>query len=89
MTPTTENTLTTVADVRDRVIRARAEGYAYTDEELELGMRTMAVPVKDASDSVKGAMSISAFAARMTLDEMRARFIPVLQAEAARLGQML
>lgn len=86
---TTENTLLTVSEIRDRVIRARTDGYAYTDEELELGMRTMAVPVLDRSGNTCGAMSISAFAARMTLDEMRDRFIPVLQSEAARLGQML
>lgn len=86
---TTEKTLVTVAEIRDRVIRARAEGYAYTDEELELGMRSMAVPVINSSGATVGALSISAFAARMTLQEMRDWVVPVLQREAAKLGQML
>lgn len=88
-TRTTEFTLVTVAEIRERVQRARHEGYAFTDEELELGMRTMAVPVLDSSGRTHGAMSISAFAARMTLDDMRDRFVPVLQSEAGKLGQML
>lgn len=86
---TTTNTLTTVAEIRDRVRLAREEGYAYTDEELELGVRTMAVPVRDVDGSTHAAMSVSAFAARVSVDEMRSAFLPTLHLEARRLGRML
>jgi IclR family pca regulon transcriptional regulator len=86
---TTPRTLITVADIRDRVRQARAEGVAYTDEELELGMRTMAVPVVDTMGQTHAAMSVSAFTARVSLAEMQGRFLQVLQRQAARLGSML
>ncbi|MFW3168815.1 IclR family transcriptional regulator domain-containing protein [Geodermatophilus sp. CPCC 206100] len=86
---TTPHTLTTVEEIRQRVRRARDEGVAYTDEELELGIRTMAVPVRDSSGRVQAAMSAAAFASRVTLDDMAAEFLPVLREHAARLGRML
>lgn len=86
---TTPHTLVTVADIRSRVHRARVEGVSYTDEELELGMRTMAVPVVDAAGRTQAAMSVSAFTARVSREEMEGRFLDVLRREAARLGKML
>lgn len=86
---TTPNTLVTISDIRRRVEEARVEGVSYTDEELELGVRTMAVPVKDSGGRVHAAMTASASAGRISLDVMRTKFLPVLQAEAARLGMML
>lgn len=86
---TTPNTLVTISDIRRRVEEARVAGYSFTDEELELGVRTMAVPVKDSAGRVHAAMTVSASAGRISLDVMRTKFLPVLQAEAARLGMML
>lgn len=86
---TTPNTLTAPAEIRDRIELARAEGYALTDEELELGMRTLAVPVRDPRGATHAAMAVSAFTARVSLDEMRERFIPALRRHAERLGRLL
>ncbi|MGY1703725.1 IclR family transcriptional regulator C-terminal domain-containing protein [Geodermatophilus sp. SYSU D00697] len=86
---TTPNTLTSTDAIRARVQRAREEGVAYTDEELELGIRTMAVPVRDSSGRVVAAMSAAAFASRVTLEDMQATFLPVLRRHADRLGRML
>ncbi|WP_028935977.1 IclR family transcriptional regulator domain-containing protein [Pseudonocardia spinosispora] len=85
----TPHTITGKAAIRTRVETARDERMAYTDEELELGMRTMAVPVADARGTVRAAMSVSTFAARVTLDEMREQFLPVLRVHADRVGRML
>lgn len=85
----TPNTLTSVEAIRERVHRARAEQMAYTDEELELGMRTMAVPVYDSHGRVRAAMSVAAFTARISLPAMKATFAPVLRTHADRLGRML
>lgn len=86
---TTPNTLVSTREVRARVELARADGYAFTDEELELGMRTMAVPVRDSQSRTQAAMTVSAFTARISLDDMRGQFLPVLQHYADRLGRML
>jgi IclR family pca regulon transcriptional regulator len=86
---TTPHTLVSVEEIRQRVHRARVEGVAYTDEELALGMRSMAVPVRDGRGRTRAAMSVAAFAARISLADMQSTFAPVLLRHAARLGQML
>lgn len=86
---TTANTLTTVAEIRERIERARVDGYSVTDEELETGMRSMAVPVTDATGRVQAAMSVGLFTARATLDDMYAGHLPVIQRYATALGRML
>ncbi|MFC7655487.1 IclR family transcriptional regulator C-terminal domain-containing protein [Pseudonocardia benzenivorans] len=68
---TTPNTLLTVADIRDRVHKVRSEGVAYTDEELEYGMRTMAVPVSDATGRTQAAMAVSVFSARVSMERLQ------------------
>ncbi len=86
---TTPNTLVQVAGIRERVVRARVDGFAFTDEELEMGMRTMAVPVRDSMGRTQAAMTVSAFTARISFDRMCAEFVPVLQRHAEHLGRML
>lgn len=75
--------------LRARIREARELGYSYADEELEIGVRAVAVPVVDVTGRTQAAITVSALAARFPMDEMRSRFVPVAQAEAARLGAML
>jgi IclR family pca regulon transcriptional regulator len=85
----TPRTPVTGPEIRKRVERARLEGYAATDEELELGLRSIAVPVTDSRRQVAAAMSVSAFAARVSAEEMVAAFLPPLREHAALLGRMI
>ncbi len=86
---TTPHTLVKVSELRERVLQARTDGAAFTDEELELGMRSMAVPIRDGRGHPVAALSVSAFAARVSLVQMRTEFVPVLQRHAAGLGRVL
>ena len=63
--------------------------YAITDEELSLGMVSLATPVINAAGEIIAAMSVSAFTARITLKEMIKTFLPVLVRQAERLGRAL
>lgn len=76
-------TLTTEAALRQRLIEIRAAGYALVSEELELGLRSIAVPIADLGSSVRFSINLSAQAARVSADEMREAFLPALK-EAAR-----
>jgi len=76
-------------EIHARVRLAEEEGCAFTDEEIEYGVRTMAVVVKDSRGATRAAMSLSASAGRWTLADMRTRFLPVLRREAGLLGRML
>jgi IclR family pca regulon transcriptional regulator len=86
---TTPRTLTSSEAVHARIEQARVEGVAFTDEEIELGMRTMAVPVHDARGVTHSAMSVSVFSARASLAEMTSTFLPALRRHADRLGRIL
>lgn len=64
---------------------AGENGYAIVDEELELGLRSIAVPVRDRSGTVVAAINVSTQSARMSVDAMRRDFLPLLRRAAARI----
>ena len=43
----------------------REKGYAIIDEELEVGLRSLAVPVARSTGEIIAAVSVSAFSARV------------------------
>lgn len=65
------------------------DGFALVDEELELGLRSIAVPVKTRHDRVVAAMNIGVHAARVSTAEMIEAFLPVLREKAHELSQLL
>lgn len=67
----------------------RWDGFAVADEELELGLRSIAVPVKNHQNRVVAAMNVGVHAARVSSAEMIHRFLPILQEHAALLGPLL
>ena len=85
----TAHTVSDRADLRRRIEAAGREGLAILDEEIELGMRALAVPVHDSQGRVLAALSVSAFAARVSAEALRKDFRPVLQSIAAELGRRL
>jgi IclR family pca regulon transcriptional regulator len=55
------------------------------DQELEMGLRSIAVPVTSRG-KVVAALNVGTSAARLTTEEMRTRLLPALLACAERLG---
>jgi IclR family pca regulon transcriptional regulator len=82
----TERTVTSAAKLRRLLKAVRESGHALLDQELEVGLRSIAVPVRDARGNVVAAMNISTHAARVSLDEMHRRFLPILSEGARGLG---
>jgi len=85
----TERTVTSVPKLRKLLKAVRELGHALLDQELEVGLRSIAVPVRDARGNVVAAMNVSTHAARVSLDEMHRRFLPVLSEGARSLGAVL
>ncbi len=77
----------------DRLRRALAavagDGYAIVDQELEIGLRSIAVPVRDLGGRVVAAINISTQASRVPLPELTRRFLPELVAASAELSSTL
>ncbi len=67
----------------------RERGYALVDEELELGLRSIAVPVVSQTGRVAAAMNSGVHAARVSEKDLRERVLPALKDHARLLGQML
>ena len=67
----------------------RRSGHAIVDQELELGLRSLAVPVRDLAGQVVAAMNISTQAPRVSIAELERRFLPELEAAAQELGSQL
>ncbi|VIO68881.1 Pca regulon regulatory protein [Bradyrhizobium ivorense] len=88
ITARTRHSLVKKAALRDAVKQARANGYATTDQELEIGLRSIAVPVFDGRGNVVAAMSASASSARVTISQMVNTFVPALRASADGLGRI-
>ncbi|MFF9673897.1 IclR family transcriptional regulator C-terminal domain-containing protein [Streptomyces eurythermus] len=60
----------------------RAQGYALADAELESGLRSVAVPVRDRTGRAVAAVNVATHAARRTLDDCVQRLLPALRATA-------
>jgi IclR family pca regulon transcriptional regulator len=85
----TARTTTTATKLRRLLKTVRESGHALLDQELEDGLRSIAVPVRGANGTVLAAMNVSTHASRVSLDEMRQRFLPVLTQGARSLGSVL
>lgn len=78
--PRTVHTVADRAGLAAALAEVRASGFAAVDQELELGLCSIAVPIRPQSGSVRLAINIGTQAARITMDDMVRRFLPVLTA---------
>jgi IclR family pca regulon transcriptional regulator len=83
----TPYTITDMQALFDRVCADREQGFSIVDEELERGLRSIAVPVLDRTGQAVGAINLSAHSTRTTRNEMREKFLPELKAIAQRISQ--
>jgi IclR family pca regulon transcriptional regulator len=86
--PLTPHTVTERATVTRRIREAGEAGHALCDQELELGLLSLAVPVRDVSGTVIAAMSASSQPGRRDPSEMLTDLLPPLRDAAARLSAL-
>ena len=68
--------------VRERIDEVRAAGWAAVDQELEQGVRSAAVPIKDGNHAVVAALNVSVHASRMSMQALRRQVVPRLKRTA-------
>jgi IclR family transcriptional regulator, pca regulon regulatory protein len=66
------------AELRAELTEVRARGWALADEELAPGVRSVAVPVRDASGAVRAAMNVTVHAAETSTDVLLTEHLPRL-----------
>jgi len=82
-------TVTDRAKLGALLAKVAKQGYALVDQELEQGLRALAVPLHDKGGTVVAAVNISAPAARGSSESIRKSLLPPLQETAARIEEDL
>jgi IclR family pca regulon transcriptional regulator len=80
--PLSAHTVTDVPTLRAILERVRRQGWSAVDQELEEGLRSLAVPIHDASGTVVAALNVSVHASRGTMTTLRRDVLPLAQATA-------
>jgi IclR family pca regulon transcriptional regulator len=76
-------TATDEKQLRKALAGVRKNDYAIVDQELEDGIRSVAVPVRNESGSAIAAINASAHTSRVTVAQLRQKFLPQLRTTAA------
>jgi IclR family pca regulon transcriptional regulator len=79
----TPETIATPARLRAELERVRRQGYALVDQELEDGLRALAVPIRDNHGRVIAAVNLAVHASRWSLEEIESTLVPSLAETAA------
>jgi len=87
--PLTARTVTDPAALRAELATVREQGFALTYGELEDGLISAAVPIREASGAVIGVLASSTSAGRSTPARFRTDIVPILLAHAERLSAEL
>src|SRR6202044_3978886 len=75
LTPHTTRTVTTTDKLVMLLRNVRRNGYALVDQEYEVGLRSLAVPVYAPSGRVMATINLSGSAPRMPVYDMQTRFL--------------
>jgi IclR family pca regulon transcriptional regulator len=70
-------------EIRALLAKVRERGWAVADEELAPGVRSVAVPVRDAGGTVRAAMNVTVHAAETSMETLLGDHLPLLQEAAA------
>jgi IclR family pca regulon transcriptional regulator len=85
----TERTVVSQKRLKEILAETREAGFTIVEEELEVGLRSIAVPVRGASGNVVAALNIGAQATRVTSRQMKETFLPVLLKGSQELSALL
>jgi IclR family pca regulon transcriptional regulator len=77
--PFTTQTITEPQALFERIKSDREQGFSIVDEELERGLRSIAVPVVDRRGVAVAGMNLSTNSTRITRNHMRDHFLPRLR----------
>ncbi|MGR6922000.1 IclR family transcriptional regulator domain-containing protein [[Actinomadura] parvosata] len=78
-------TVTSPTELRALLRQAAADGYALVDQELEEGVRSIAVPIRDRTGRTVAALNVATHAGRATNDTLLRDVLPELRKTAARM----
>lgn len=82
----TVHTVTERPDLMRILDQVRRDGWCMVEGELEEGLRSLAVPVRESSGHVLAAINVAVPASRVTAETMLTDYLPVLRQSASDIG---
>jgi IclR family pca regulon transcriptional regulator len=79
-------TIRDAASLRAEIGRVRETGFAIVDQELEIGLRSIAVPIMASDGTAFAAINVGVHASRISIEDLTGRILPLLRAAAAELA---
>ncbi len=86
--PRTPKSLGTRAEIEQELMVVRDNGYAVVDEEVELGLRTIAVPIRNTRGIVIAALNVAVHASRIAVQDMAPILLPLMAPAQEALRQL-
>jgi IclR family transcriptional regulator, pca regulon regulatory protein len=87
--PLTSRTVKDSETLRRILTTVRRQGYAAVDQELEEGLRSLAVPIRTSAGAVTAALNVSVHASRATMAAAKRDFLPLALGTAAAIEEDL
>lgn len=84
--PLTDHTTVDPGELLAIVRNVREQGWALVDEELEIGLRSLSVPLQAKNGDVLAALNLCAEPSRVEVDEMLERMLPAMQRTSVAIG---
>jgi IclR family transcriptional regulator, pca regulon regulatory protein len=81
----TPKTVRSASELRGMLSEIREQGFAIVDQELEPGLRSIAVPVQSLQGDVIAALNVGTHAQRVPMRDLQTRILPELKKTANRL----
>lgn len=85
----TDKTLVEVEDILQALATVRTLGYAINEQEVEIGLRSLAVPLVNARGQTVAALNVGLAASGEAPETQAARYLPALLKVKAELSRML
>lgn len=87
--PLTPHTVVDRKQLSKAIESARADDYSIVDQELEIGLLTLAVPIRDMQGNVLAAMAVSVHSSRATAKLLQQKHLPILLRAAKKISAAL
>lgn len=85
----TVHTLTALPDILQQIDLAERQGYALCDQELEMGLRSIAVPIRCGRGELVAAMSLAVATSRISMDAIVRDLLPELETARQKFSALL
>jgi IclR family pca regulon transcriptional regulator len=85
----TPHTITSKVKLREAIEHARVVGYSIIDQEMEVGLGSLSVPVRDNSGRTILALNVCCPSTRHSPEEMKQKILPELLAASRRITTMI